>query len=285
MNVRIYNNARVLIEDGDRKWDITYGDGYDVSAVIELAMNPRLYMDGDIDGEVYHAIKNEGVIEKCITDRVRGEKLKKFVSGNFVDPREFLMYGKWRVDELALSAGLHNRETLPVTYSIGDTHLINDLASRKIWEMVNSRQWQYLLPMKVHTLADLLYPMYHRKVKNVDEWFYGSLLEVLDDAYSRALLSHMDMLQDYIHDRYFTMVLMNITTPAEVFMNKVLLMSYYAPDQRKFWKLVTNRLMEKMMDPEPMMGMSDRELKWLGKFRGTLHDFIVEMNGGARVLA
>ncbi len=275
LKVKIVDNIRVFIYTDDGMIDVNYRDGYDVETAIAIVNNPRLRAGGDVGGKA--EVRDMGkVVEKCIEDEERANALLKFVKGSFMDLDDLLPYGKWVLSNVAVEAGWDNAEKLPVKYAVGEAVLFGDMLSVNIKEMTHNNSWKFIPVMRVHSVADLLYPIYYGVVENEEVWIYNSLESVLKKEYKDALKLHIDLYKEYKDNKHFGAVLLDLGSAVSILRRKINLISMYVSDSTKFWESTRKTLLNLLFSADDLKNRDDEEIKWIARFKSMVKDMLVK---------
>ena len=152
-----------------------------------LAMNPRLYVDGDVEGKlVLIDEKNAHYVWNPREDSKKKELIERLLRNEPVKLSELLPYGKWELWDIADIVWKRDG-WVPLALTIGTSILITDAVQKEIYEKVG-RGEIISMDSDVRTIGDLMYPVYYRKVENVEKWIVKHLPNVALNTYKAGLI-------------------------------------------------------------------------------------------------
>ena len=135
LKITIYYRARALFEkDGKvKEFNLLKGDSC-ANELIAVALNPKLYFNGELIGEVtLREFGKTAIVVPKDDERIR--LLLKIWNGEDLRDEDLLPYGKWEKWEEAELAW-KDPTTVPVKYALEDRILFVDRVESSIYRIV-----------------------------------------------------------------------------------------------------------------------------------------------------
>ena len=236
MKIRIIKDIKVCVEHNgeESEYDILDNDRY-ANEIVAVARNPKYSTNGDIGGEV-NIIRTGEVMEVIPHDEERIKLIERMLRGENVDNLELIPYGEWKLFDKVLPIWKDD-EFMPVSFGFVDRVLLTEKVERRIFDMVHDRNWREIPVMRVSTFGSLVYPLYYNKVRDVDDWIFLSLKDIVAKIYTEALEGFLKTEGLTVAPPFFVDL-----DWAKIVIIKIEMLKMYVNNRKKFINIVCNTL-------------------------------------------
>ena len=278
----------VHLKDGD----VIEGDMDTISRgsiIYGMVLNPRLYYDGDMEGEL--KVVDEANAHYVFTPREGTEKeriLHDLINEMPVPIKDVVPYGKWSKWS-PISSVWENKEWVPVALSLSTSVLTLDLVRKETFDKVN-RGETIPLDTDVKTIGDLMYPVYYRKVENQRKWFDTHLPSVTFNTYKNGLinfirgkreekkLSTRDLSKEEEKVEMAVQLIRTAYPAPEMVTLKFDYVSYYMPHE-DFVHAVTIGLMDALYKDKGMDFVKQEDYEYMGEYKSPYFHYLKLIRG------
>lgn len=283
-----YYDIVIHLKDGD----VIEGDMDTMSRgeiIYGLAFSPRMYHDGDIEGEL--KVVDRANAHYVFTPREGTDKeriLHDLINEMPVPMKDVVPYGVWGLWDPILPVW-KNDKWVPVALSLSTSVLTLDMVSVDIFKKVEKGE-TIPLDADVKTIGDLMYPVYYRKVENQRKWLTTHLPKVTFNTYKNGLISFIrgkreerklstrDLREEEEKVEMAVQAMRTAYPAPEIVTLKFDYVSYYLPHE-DFVHAVTIGLMDALYKDKGVNFVKQEDYEYMGEYKSHYFHYLKLIRG------